>query len=213
MRNLLYALLYLILSSCSQAEPQENYPDAIKKYHLERQFDLAKWELYKINSITSNENSTDFVVSLQSDSVLDRFFIEKRIYQSQGKNLLKDRKRLIELFGESRIARYPNCELDFLPEDVDSSTLFEGDEIYLSFFPKFKGYENYPVYKLEGGLCATIIFEGDQIKRIGCNDYLEWDYEGKYYPDSIFQEIIEKHKKEISPWLLNEYKRRLKSEK
>jgi hypothetical protein len=213
MRIIFYALLYLILSSCSQAEPQENYPDTIKKYHLERQFDMAKWELYKINSIPTSEYSTDFVVSFQNQSEIDSFLIKKHTYKNQGKNLLLDKAQLVKLFGEKKITYYTNCELDMFLNNIDSLAIFRDSEIQLTFFPTFGGHEKSTIHKLGSGFYYTVVFEGNTIKRIGSNDYMEWDYEVKDYPDSMFYEIIEKRKEEISPWLLNEYKRRLKSEK
>ena len=214
MRYLSITMLYMILFACSQIVTQRDYPAIIKKHHLEQQYDKAKWELYKVNSIRINENSLDFVVILKGDEELRKFFIEKRRYQSQGKNLYNDRNKLNELFDKGKVTQFANCELELFPEDIDSTDIFKDGEIQLSFFPKFRDYKDYSVKKLGNNYCTTLVFDCNEIIRMGCDDFKEWNYDVKHSPDSVFYEIIESSKKdEISPWLLGEYKRRRKSEK
>ena len=48
--------------SCKKAE-NKYYPYVIKKYNLEEQFDLAKWEIYKLNCVIENKKYDSDIVA------------------------------------------------------------------------------------------------------------------------------------------------------
>lgn len=202
--------IYLLAFIFGCSDEEAIYPGIIIRHNLEEQYDLAKWELYQLNSIIENEYETGFVVHLENDTIFKNYISIKKDYEGRGENILLKREVLNDIFGEKNIVEYLECELTWIAE-IDSSKIFKGDEIRLTFFPKKNQREYY--YSLSrGGLCYTAIFENRVLKGYGCGDYLEWDYvkENRILREEKFIQKIKKQKDKIHPWVLGYYQKNKK---
>lgn len=208
LKNFITICLLALVFGCSSEETI--YPEIIIRHKLEEQYDLAKWELYKLNGLIENEFETDFVVNIENDSIVKNYISIKKDYEGRGENILLEREVLNDIFGEKNIVEYLECELTWIAE-IDSSKIFRGDEIRLTFFPK-KNQREYYNNLANGGLCYTVIFENRELKGYGCGDYLEWDYvkENRILREEKFIQKIENQKDQIHPWILAYYQKNKK---
>ncbi len=195
-------LLLVLFFSCKKQKSE--YPEIIVRHNLEEQYDLAKWELYKLNCVIESEYEMDFVVNIESDSVYIKYSNLRKEYHKKGENIFEKRLILNDVFGEKNIVDFIECELDWI-EEIDSSKIFNNDEIRLTFFPKKNDREYYQ--KLHGDLCYTVIFKNGNLKGCGCGDYIEWDFDNRNQTlrEEKFIEIIKNRKDKIHPWILEYY--------
>ncbi|MFK7770656.1 MAG: hypothetical protein AB8F94_00900 [Saprospiraceae bacterium] len=193
MNKIITILLLVLFFSCKKQKSE--YPEIIIRHNLEEQYDLAKWELYKLNCVIENEYGTDFLIKIETDED----------YKAFNKNyLLKDKQKIKEILGNENVIDFIECDLEWFGK-IDSSRIFKDDEIHLTFFPKCNGDKNFST-KI-GGLCYTIIFDPKEKVRYGCGDYLEWSYEKEIeeFYEKEFLKILKRKNKKIHPWILEYY--------
>jgi len=205
MKNFFITILLLVLFFSCEKQKSE-YPDIIVRHNLEEQFDLAKWELYKLNCVDGNDTKNAFLFKFENEARYDSFLEVRENYRISGKDFRKDKSKLIEILGKENVVDFIECELEWL-EILDSSKMFKDDEIHLTFFPKCNDDRSF-IHKLGGlGLCYTIVFKQDSIIRYGCGDYREWSFTkfSKKYYDEGFLKILKKRNKKIHPWVSKYY--------
>jgi len=147
----------------------EDYPEIIKKYHLEGKYDTAKWELYVLNCMLEpdylvyNDDEFNKIASYKPSN--EKYWTFNPKYE--------DEKALRKAVGDDKVVKYIECGLE--PFDMDSSTIYKKErEIRLTFFPRTEQHGF--LQKLRGKYSYTIIFENDTIKKVGMNDYVEMLY-------------------------------------
>lgn len=207
-RNILFLVLsfvIVILIDRSQKQISYEYPEIIKKYKLEELHDLAKWEVYKSNSIRAGN---DFVVNFDSFSMLKVFYRSYNKMNREEKKSYPLRMELEKLVGRENVKDY--MELDIVLFQKDSSDIFDGEEIELSFFPTRAQGKYWR--KMFGGNCYNVIFKNGKIERKGCDDYVEFDYDRELQEKSekAFMRILE-DSPSINPWLVREQNKRKKN--
>ncbi len=177
------------LSSCGKDTHRfQNYPEIITKYQLEDLHDRAKWEVYKINMLYGN----DYLVNFESDSVTKKFY---SLFKVEGLKLLQSKEALQHIVGKNNVLPFLNADLVLF--ETDSSNIFQGGEIILTFFPKRgKGKR----WQFVEGRCFSIIFDEETI--VGCGDYIAIDYpiQNRKKDDQQFIQLL-KEKKDSNPWL------------
>lgn len=104
-------------------------------------------------------------------------------------------------------------EFDFKNNDHPLGNSFDFYEVdtleniqYFTFFFK-ESFDEPDFLQCGGGIYwYTIGFQSEEVEpiRMGGSDYVEFDYIGEEYPDSIFFRILCENKDEVDEWLLLE---------
>lgn len=205
MKNYCVTILLLILFfSCKKQK--SGYPEIIVRHNLEEQYDLVKWELYKLNCvIEENGNQVDYLVpEFGIKDKHKKYREESDKLKKQGKEIWKDKSKVEEIYGSENVFDFINCELTF--PLIDSSMIFKNGKVELSFFPKCDEW-NIGFVKKYIRSYFTIVFENDKIVEYGhgrmFGPYLKSEQKSL---EEKFIEIIKDRKDKIHPWVLKYYK-------
>lgn len=202
--QIVVALFLLFFISCNNTHSE--YPEIIVKSNLQEKYDLAKWELYKLNCVIENEKfDSDFLVHMMGDSVERNYHKIRKEYKKQGKDLAEDRLKLRGIFGEDNIADFIECEIQTPKELLDSTHIFKDNEVYITFFPIINKSSAFN-FKLKGSLYYSIIFKENQIERVAHGRFEhEYPKEAQQQLEGKFINIIKNRKGKIHPWILKYY--------
>lgn len=180
-----------------------DYPDIIKKYHLEGKYDTAKWVLYAKNYANKN------LYLVGWDSLQLRQMIDKnKDYTTIPPKF--DEQGNVSIEGEGKLVRYSECYLE--PFDLDSSYIFgKENRIRVNFFPK---HEQYFLVKHLGFLSYEVRFDinADTISGIGGGDYVAIGYPQNYIceKEEEFIKYLDENPENINCWLKQYYEKHKK---
>lgn len=203
MNRIITILLLVLFYSCEKQK--SSYPDIIVRHNLEEQYDLAKWELYKLNCvIEENGNQIDYLVTeFGVEDKHKKYREESDKLKKQSKEIWKDKSRVEEIYGNENVFDFINCELIF--PQIDSSKIFKNGTIELSLFPKCDE-QKIGFVKNHNRFYVTIVFGNDEIVEYGYgrffSPYLKSE---QIFLEQKFIEIIKKRKDKIHPWVLEYY--------
>ncbi|MFK8007747.1 MAG: hypothetical protein AB8H03_15320 [Saprospiraceae bacterium] len=204
MDKIITILLLVLFFGCEKQK--SDYPEIIVKHNLEEKYDLAKWELYKLNCvIEENGNKVDYLVPEFGAEDNHRHYRKesKRLKKEEGIDIWKDRSRVEEIYGKENVFDFITCELTF--PRIDSSMIFKNGKIELSFFPECVEWENGFVKKYIRSY-FTIIFEDDKIIECGHGRFFSpYPKSEQKRLEQKFIKIIENRKDKIHPWILEYY--------
>lgn len=206
MNNFITILLLILFFSCKKQKSE--YPDIIVRHNLEEKYDLAKWELYKLNCVIEEKgNQVDYLVPEFGEEDNHKLYRkESEKLKKHGKDLWKNKSKVEEIYGSENVFDFISCELIFPTND--SSFIFKEDKIELSFFPKCDERKNGFVKK-HIRFYITIVFENDEIVECGHGRiFSPYSKSEQFFLEEKFIEIIKKRKDKIHPWILEYYQNR-----
>lgn len=214
--SLLLITLINLLSCQSKTEKKTEgkieYPKFFIENNLTKQFDRAKWELYKINCTSRRNRKVDYIVNFpENDSIFSGKYSNMRKKYGYNTYLFyQDIQNARELFGEENVAKYISCDLDFFG-DVDTTKRNINDKRNITFFPKpiNKGHKYFQ--KPVRGYAYTIGFQEDTISFVGFDDYYEmnfYDINKSTLSDKEFIKMLDTTKN-VNEWL-GDYASKLK---
>ncbi|MEZ5045042.1 MAG: hypothetical protein R2828_34415 [Saprospiraceae bacterium] len=198
-------VLTFFFSSCQEKIDEKIYPEFIVEHDLEKYFDEARWELYKLNSLFVNDEETDIYVDLSKH--------EYGEYQNRWTELVKKPNgpkvlynELEKQFGKEAIQKYIELDLYWY---ADTSIVFKGDEIRMTFLPNSDFTDNY-YDKLQTGFYYTIVYRDDSIVRVGRDDYFESQITDRILGEKEieFLSFIENQDVNVNPWIINRLRRK-----
>ena len=191
------------MTSCS-IERDPEYPKFIVDNGLEKLYDKAKWELYKLNSVGLSENETDLIFCIENDSIQNRFWTEKQSYDSIGSNIFEDYEKIEGIFGEDNAIKYIESNLFWLgPDFLDTTEIINGNRVQISFLPEFSK-DCMILTKLTSGYHHTIGFANDTVQSVGVGRFI-WDLSEKHLIslEEKFENYLKENEEIQNDWIRN----------
>jgi len=181
----------------------DDYPEIIKKYHLEGKYDTARWVLYALN----HEKERLHLVGWDSMQ-LRRMFEEGKDQTAIPPSF--DEHGNASIKGGGQLLKYSECYLE--PFDLDSARTFHDNEtISFTFFPK---HEEYFWVRHLGFLSYEVRFDinSDTIRGIGGGDYVVIGFPQNYIceKEDEFASYLDKNHDIAHCWLKQYYEKHKK---
>lgn len=198
--GLIFFTMLIVCSNCEQNKDNQ-YPGFIKSHELVDKYDKAKWILYNLNTFETEINYFICIDPETEKKVKNLYYQTRDEYEKRGLELNKDEEKVKEIFGQSNIIRYIECDLEWFA--YDSTRVINGDEVRLVFFPKHPKDKSKYLQKFANNHYYEVIFQKDSIIGIGGDDYFEISYLYNKEIEELYINQIRNSKINTNKWILN----------